>query len=171
MSKYVNDYYYEVFEYHTLPRGLMVLTLRITETGASQYIQHKGHLRIPKGSLTVCITRSEAKPTSANFLLTRNIGNNKIKHSTTKSFKVIHNHIDTIREALNYTKLDIYLGDKYHNPYEIGKSYEPKGIYHGVRTKHFKQGTSAKYHYFTNNVGEETKEYFNDNKYDKKKQT
>lgn len=161
MFSNISNNYYEVFEIHTLPRGLYALTLRINKKDASQFFEGKGNIDIPIGALTVHIGLTEEAPPSANFFVVKDIGNDRIRVSITKSFKDIHKRVDAIKDALNHTDLHIFLDNKYHNPYSLGRSYGNKGIYHGINEEQ-RHGTMVKYHYFTNNINKETKEYFND---------
>ena len=158
VTQYVDSKYYEVFEIHSLPRGLTALTLRINKKGATQYITKQGTVRIPMDSLTIHIGIGEELPKDANFLIPNHLGFNKVRYSTTKSFPKIHNRIDAIKDALNHTNLHIFINGQYHNPYKLGQRYPNKGLYHGVVEEHI-DGKTNTYHYFTDGK-EITKEYF-----------
>lgn len=148
--------YFEVFEIHTAPRGLKILTVRVNKSEATQWVDRKGSMRIPIGALTTVVSRDDKKPKHANFVLVKSIGNSMIKTRITKSFNVIHNRIDIIKDALNNINVHIYIDGFEIPPFINGAYYEGKGIYQGVKSD--KQGV---YHFFSK-AGNEFKLYIDD---------
>ena len=155
MVQLVNKFYYEIFEIHTMPRGIVCLTLRIKKGGAKQFVDFAGYIRLPIGTLTVVIGTLEELPEYASFVFEKGYSTNRRKISITRSFKVIHKRIDAIRDALNHTTLDIFIDGKYLEPYKIGVRYKNKGIYHGVKTN---EKTKNSYYFFTDGDKEYTEQ-------------
>lgn len=143
-TQYISKYYYEVFEYHNLPRGLKGLTLRINKPKASQYLKGYGHKRIPIGSLAFVISESEEIPEFANFVNHIPIGFNSSKLTTTKAFHKIHDHIDYVKQALKHPNLGVYINGKEIPVYVQGSMYEGRGIYQGIF-----EDEKGKYYYFS----------------------
>jgi hypothetical protein len=153
MNNYVTSKYYEVFEIHTLPRGLYGLTLRITET-TTQWIERAGWIRIPKDSLTLFISETKDKPDKANFTFIKEskseIGKGLVDvFSTTKDFKKIHKQVDNLKVVLSEPNLIFKINGKEKGLYVYGKRYEGKGIYHGIKTE-----DTITYHLFSDIKGE-----------------
>jgi len=143
----VNKSYYEVFEIHTMPRGIVCLTLRINKKKASQFISGIGNVKIPVDSLTLVICKDETIPDNANFVYKSSYDFiSGYRYTTTKDFIEIHKRIDAIKDALNYTNLHLFIEDKEILPYQNGVRHKTKGIYLGVE-----EDEHGKHHKFINN--------------------
>ena len=155
----ISSEFYEVFEIHTAPRGLYILTLRINKENVNQFTQvgtSTRSIRVPIDSLTTVLSKIETKPQYANFIFTKNIGNGKIRRYTTKSFTFIHNRVNAIKDALNNPNLQLFIDGNEIPPYVKGVNYVGKGIYQGI----YKDDNGI-YHYFSRNKLEH-KQYIND---------
>lgn len=153
----VDKSFYEVFEIHTTTRGVYILTLRINKENAKQYYQGRDK-KIPVGTLTVVISKTEEAPSKANFLIIKNIGWNTERVFITKSFRTIHKRVNALKEAFAHPNLKIIIEGTEIPPYVIGTRYSPKGLYLGIKDGNIR-GKAVKYHYFHDNVTGYYKEY------------
>lgn len=118
----VHKRHFELIEIHTLPRGLIGLTLKTLKGGKinlDTYWRSKWKT-IPKGSYTLYISKTEEVPLYASFV------------NATQSLRVIHKRVDEVREALRTPSLKLYIEGEEVPLYQLGMRYEDLGIYNGM---------------------------------------
>ena len=102
MIEKVRNNYFEVFEIHTMPKDVIVYTLKCTENITQRYsvnsirgiVSIRRSLR--KGTYTTVITHKDyGEPKEAMFI------------PATKSINLIHRYVDKIRKSLEHPNLEI----------------------------------------------------------------
>lgn len=127
---------YELFEIHTMPRGIVCITVKSKRSHRiSTYDgMWRKSVTLPKGSYGLRVQLNENIPEYVDFI------------PITTSFRVLHKRVDAIRDALNHTNLHLFIEDKEILPYQKGVRHKVKGMYLGVE-----KDDDGEYHKFINN--------------------
>ena len=127
---------YELFEIHTLPRGLYCITVKLLKGITTSYYDgiYRWRVNLAKGSIGLSITKTENLPENCSFF------------PITTDFRKIHKRVDAIKDALNHTNLHLFIEDEEVQPYKIGERHKTRGIYLGME-----EDDKGKYHKFNNN--------------------